>query len=145
MFSGPQEKAMRITLLLFALAALAIGGTQLSAQDAKPERKADAETDKVDRMKARIQKLRKEIQRRSEMDKRQGPRAENGRRDMREGKRMRQGKREGMRPGERMRQGKREGMRPGKRAKQGERKDFRPGKRILKRKAMRKFLKRCRR
>lgn len=130
---------MRITLLLFALAALAIGGTQLSAQDAKPERKADAETDKVDRMKARIQKLREEIQRRAEMERRQGPRAEDDRKDMREGKRMRHGKREGMRRGER------EGMRPGERARQGERKDFRPGKRILKRKAMRKFLKRCRR
>jgi hypothetical protein len=134
-----QENAMRFTIVLFALAGLALMGTQLSAQDAgKPkreraERRTAPDSGKdADRLRERIEKLRNELRReRGERAAPRGERAERGRKGMREGKRMnpgkqmKRGKRGGMMPGKRMRPGRRGGFAPGKR--------MRPGKRMFER------------
>ncbi len=113
---------MRFTIVLLAIAALAVAGTQLSAQRAEGPRGNDA-----DRLKQRIEKLRNDLRQDRRQDaKPRGERAERNRKDVRPGKQMKRGQR-GMHPGKRMRPG----FAPGKGMFPGQRPGFAPGKRMF--------------
>jgi hypothetical protein len=135
-----KETPMKFTMILTALAVLAIGGTQLSAQRGQgPERgpREAGQERQREAGQAGDREFRREVERRvrEEMERRRNARQEARRdreedaredkpeRDMREGARPRQrharpGMREGMRPGQRF-------MRPGMRG------EVRPGQRIV--------------